>query len=79
MLLSAIVAALVACDSTFPSQQVSFPTADGGTVVADFYAASSPGAVVLAHGGRRSTKRARRLSPPGSMAGAGSFRKGAGG
>ena len=33
-----------------PSREVSLPTADGGTVVADLYAASSHDAVVLAHG-----------------------------
>jgi hypothetical protein len=40
----------VACSNPSPSREVSFPTADGGTVVADFYAASGPDAVVLAHG-----------------------------
>jgi pimeloyl-ACP methyl ester carboxylesterase len=49
-LLTAIVAAAVACGGASPSKEVSFPTADGGTVVADFYAASGPGAAVLAHG-----------------------------
>src|SRR5262249_35723972 len=39
----------VACGGS-PSREVSFPTADGGTVVADLYAASSHDAVVLAHG-----------------------------
>jgi pimeloyl-ACP methyl ester carboxylesterase len=48
--LSTLVIAAVACGSASPSQQVSFPTADGGTVVADFYAANGPDALVLAHG-----------------------------
>src|SRR5262249_56452304 len=50
VLLRATVAAVVACGSGSPSQQVSFPTADGGTVGADFYPAKGPDAVVLAHG-----------------------------
>src|SRR5262249_53690682 len=50
VLLTATVAAVVACGSGSPSQQVSFPTADGGTVGADFYPAKGPDAVVLAHG-----------------------------
>ena len=50
VLLTAILVAVVACGGASPSQQVSFPTADGGTVVADFYAANGPDAVVLAHG-----------------------------
>jgi hypothetical protein len=33
-----------------PSREVSFPTADGGTVVADLYTARCSDAVVLAHG-----------------------------
>jgi len=50
VLLRATVAAVVACGSGSRSQQVSFPTADGGTVGADFYPAKGPDAVVLAHG-----------------------------
>ncbi len=49
-LLGAILAIAVACVGASPSREVSFPTADGGTVVADFYAANGSGAVVLAHG-----------------------------
>jgi alpha-beta hydrolase superfamily lysophospholipase len=49
-LLSAVMTGAVACGSPSPSQEVSFPTADGGTVVADLYAASGSDAVVLAHG-----------------------------
>lgn len=49
-LLSAVMTAAVACGSAFPSREVSCPTADGGTVVADFYAASGSDGVVLAHG-----------------------------
>jgi hypothetical protein len=44
-LLCAIMIGIVACSSPSQSQEVSFPTADGGTVVADLYAASD--AVVL--------------------------------
>jgi predicted alpha/beta hydrolase len=40
----------VACSNPSPSREVLFPTADGGTVVADFHAASGSDAVVLAHG-----------------------------
>jgi pimeloyl-ACP methyl ester carboxylesterase len=51
VLVSAIVATAVACGGTSQSREVSFPTADGGIVFADLYAASSsPDAVVLAHG-----------------------------
>jgi pimeloyl-ACP methyl ester carboxylesterase len=50
VLVSAIVATAVACGGVSQSREVSFPTADGGTVFADLYAASSPDAVVLAHG-----------------------------
>jgi hypothetical protein len=48
-LLSVIVPAALACGGTSPSREVSFATADGGTVVADLYAASASDAVVLAH------------------------------
>jgi hypothetical protein len=48
-LLSVIVTAALACGGTSPSREVSFATADGGTVVADLYAASASDAVVLAH------------------------------
>jgi pimeloyl-ACP methyl ester carboxylesterase len=50
VLVSATVAMTVACGDASLSKEVSFPTADGGTVFADLYAASSPDAVVLAHG-----------------------------
>jgi pimeloyl-ACP methyl ester carboxylesterase len=51
VLVSAIVATAVACGGPPQSREVSFPTADGGIVFADLYAASSsPDAVVLAHG-----------------------------
>ena len=49
-LLSAVMAGVVSCDGTSPSGEVSFLTADGGTVFADVYAASASDAVVLAHG-----------------------------
>jgi hypothetical protein len=41
-LLSAVMAGAVACGGTSTSREVSFPTADGGTVVADFYARAAP-------------------------------------
>jgi pimeloyl-ACP methyl ester carboxylesterase len=47
-LLSAVMTA--ACGGTSRSPEVSFRTADGGTVVADLYAASGSDGVVLAHG-----------------------------
>ena len=47
---SAIVATAVACGDVSQSREVSFPTADGGAVVADLYAARGSDAVVLAHG-----------------------------
>jgi pimeloyl-ACP methyl ester carboxylesterase len=50
VLMSAILATTVACGDASRSKEVSFGTADGGTVFADLYAASSPDAVVLAHG-----------------------------
>jgi dipeptidyl aminopeptidase/acylaminoacyl peptidase len=50
LLLGVFLTAAVACSRPSPSQEVSFPTADGGTVVADLYAASGSDAVVLAHG-----------------------------
>jgi len=50
VLASAIVATAVACGEVSRRKEVSFPTADGGTVFADLYDASSPDAVVLAHG-----------------------------
>ena len=50
VLVTAFVATAVACGGPSQSREVSFPTADGGTVFADLYAASSPDAVVLAHG-----------------------------
>jgi dienelactone hydrolase len=49
-LLGAVATVIVACSSPSASREVSFSTADGGTVVADLYAARSPDAVVLAHG-----------------------------
>jgi alpha-beta hydrolase superfamily lysophospholipase len=48
--LSAIMTGAVACGGTSKSREVSFRTADGGTVFADLYAASGDDAVVLAHG-----------------------------
>ena len=47
---SALVIGAVACGSPSPSREVSFSTADGGTVVADLYATHGSDAVVLAHG-----------------------------
>jgi pimeloyl-ACP methyl ester carboxylesterase len=48
--LGALGAGVVACSTPPPSQEVSFRTADGGTVVADIYASTGSDAVVLAHG-----------------------------
>jgi pimeloyl-ACP methyl ester carboxylesterase len=48
--LSAVMTVAVACGSAFPSREVSFPTADVGTVLADLYAASDSDAVVLVYG-----------------------------
>jgi pimeloyl-ACP methyl ester carboxylesterase len=47
-----VALALAACARAGPvaPREVSFATADGGTVVADLYDASGPDAVVLAHG-----------------------------
>jgi hypothetical protein len=50
VLLSAIVATAVACGGVSQSREVSFPTADGCTVVADLNAARGSDALVLAHG-----------------------------
>jgi hypothetical protein len=44
------VAMAAACGGTSSSREVSFPTKDGGIVVADLYAARGSDAVVLAHG-----------------------------
>jgi alpha-beta hydrolase superfamily lysophospholipase len=49
-LLGVVMTGAAACGSPSPSQAVSFTTADGGTVVADLYAARRPDAVLLAHG-----------------------------
>ena len=49
-LLSAVMTGVVACSSAAPSQEVSFSTAVGGTVVAEVYAATGSDAVVLAPG-----------------------------
>ena len=49
-LLSTFLTGAVACNSASASREVSFPTADGGTVVADLYTARGSDAVVLAHG-----------------------------
>jgi hypothetical protein len=43
---------LPAPSSPFPSREVSFPTADGGTVVAVLYATSDAEAIVWSHSGR---------------------------
>jgi hypothetical protein len=50
VLLCAVMTGIVACSSPSASQEVSFPTADGGTVVAELYTASGSEGVVLAHG-----------------------------
>jgi hypothetical protein len=49
-LLGAATIATLACGAGPRSREVCFRTADGGTVVADLYAASGSDAVVLAHG-----------------------------
>jgi len=49
-LLTTVMTCMVACSSPSAPLEVSFPTADGGMVVADFYAASGSDGVVLAHG-----------------------------
>jgi pimeloyl-ACP methyl ester carboxylesterase len=49
-LLSVIVATAVTCGGRPPSLEVSFPSADGGNVVADLYGSRGSDAVVLAHG-----------------------------
>jgi hypothetical protein len=47
-LVSTVMTSVVACSNPSPSQEVSFPTADDGTVVADLYTARGSDAVVLA-------------------------------
>jgi dipeptidyl aminopeptidase/acylaminoacyl peptidase len=49
-LLGIAMAGVAACGRPSRPQEVSFATADGGTVVADLYAARGPDAVLLAHG-----------------------------
>jgi pimeloyl-ACP methyl ester carboxylesterase len=50
VLVSAIVVMTVACGGGSGWKEVSFATADGGTIFADLYGGSGPDAVVLAHG-----------------------------